>query len=79
MSKAFGNPKHLEFTCIAARFQVKTLPFAKVRGAATDVDGDVPDMAGEHTDELALRLSELVVQAAQNTSCGGGLIILNEI
>ena len=78
MRKSFRDPEHLEFTGVAAGFQVKASPFAEVRRVATDVDGDVPDMAGEHTDELALRFSELVVQAAQNTSCRKRLVVLNE-
>ncbi len=35
--------------------------FAEVGGVAAQVDGDVPDMAGEDADELSLGLAELIM------------------
>jgi hypothetical protein len=35
-------------------------------------------MAGEDTDEFALRPAELVVQAAEDAFDGEGLVVLNE-
>src|SRR5690606_1475420 len=39
--------------------------------AATDVDGDVVNLAVEHADQLALRIRPLVVQAAQHAARRG--------
>ena len=58
---------------------MKAGPFAEVRGVAAEVDSDVPDMAGEDADELALGLAELVVKAAEDAFDGEGLIVLNEL
>src|SRR5690606_32691520 len=41
-------------------------PAAKVRRALPDVDGDVPDLAFDHRDQLPLRVGPLVVQSAQH-------------
>jgi predicted lipoprotein len=68
MGKSFGDPEHLEFAGVVQGFQVKAGPFAEVRRVAAEVDGDVPNVTAKHTDELALRFSELVVQAAENAS-----------
>ena len=54
-------------------------PFTEVGGVAAEIDGDVPDMAGEGSDEFALRFAELVVQASEDAFDGERLVILNEL
>jgi hypothetical protein len=54
-------------------------PFAEVGGVAAEIDGDVPDAAGEDADEFALGLAELVVQATEYAFDGEGLVVLNEL
>ena len=79
MGKAFGDPEELEVVGWGLGFEMESGPFAEVRRVAAQVDGDVPDMAGEHADELALGLAELVVEAAENTLAGEGLVVLDEV
>ena len=78
MGEAFGDPKKLKVVARGLSFQVKAGPSSEVRRVAAEVDGDVPDMTGEHTDEFALGLGELVVQAAEDAFDGEGLVVLNE-
>ena len=79
VGEAFGDPEELEIVVERLGFEVKSGPFAEVGGVAAEIDGDVPDMAGEDADELALRLAELVVQAAEDAFGGEGLVVLNEL
>jgi hypothetical protein len=58
---------------------MKAGPFAEIGRVAPKIDGDVPDVTGEDTDELALGLIELVMQAPKNPFRGERLIILNEM
>jgi len=76
--KALRDPKQFEFSLVVAGLQVKAGPFAKVGRAAAEVDGDVPDMAGENTDEFALRFSKLIMEAAEDSLHREGLIVLDK-
>ena len=79
VGKAFGDPYELEFVCEGLGFEVESGPFAEVGRVAAEVDGDIPDVTGEDTDELALGMAELVVQAAEDALAGEGLVVLDEL
>jgi len=78
VGEAFGNPERVEFAFVGERLEVEASPFAEVGRVAAEVDGYVPDMAGEDAEELSLGLAELVVEAAEDAAGGEGLIVLNE-
>ena len=78
VGEAFGDPEELEVVAGGLSFQVEAGPSSEAGGVAAEVDCDVPNMAGEDTDEFALRLGELVVEAAEDAFDGEGLVILNE-
>jgi len=77
--EAFGDPEELEVVVRGFGFEVEASPFAEVGRVATEIDGDVPDVAGEDADEFALGAAELIVQAAEDAFGGEGLIVLNEL
>ena len=79
MGEAFGDPKELEVVVGRLGFEVESGPFAEVGGVAAEVDGDIPDMAGEDADEFALGLAELVVQAPEYAFDRERLVVLNEL
>jgi len=79
VGEAFGYPEELEVVVGGLGFEVESGPLAEVGGVAAEVDGDVPDMAGEYANELALRLAELVMQATEHAFNGERLIVLNEL
>jgi hypothetical protein len=79
MGEAFGDPEKLEVVAGGLGFEVEARPFAEVWGVAAEIDGDVPDMAGEDADEFALGLAELVVQATEYAFDRERLIVLNEL
>jgi hypothetical protein len=79
VGEAFGDPEELEFVVGGFGSEVEPCPFTEIRGVAAKIDSDVPDMAGENADELALRLTELVVQAAEHAFDGERLVVLNEL
>jgi len=79
VSEAFGDPEGLEVVVRGLGFEVESSPFAEVRRVAAKINGDVPDMAGEDADELALGLAELVVQATEYAFDRERLIVLNEL
>jgi len=76
--EAFGDPEELEVVVRGFGFEVEASPFAEVGRVATEIDGDVPDVAGEDADEFALWLAELVVEAPEYAFDGEGLVILHE-
>lgn len=76
MGEALGNPKELEFSGIVPRFKVEARPFTEVGRIAAKIDGDVPDMAGEHANQFPLGLAELIMKASQDASGGERLVIL---
>lgn len=78
MGKAFGNPEELEFAVIVKGLEVKRGPTPEIGRVSTEIDGNVPDVAGEDADELPLRMTELVVETAQNAARGKRLIVLGE-
>lgn len=79
MGEPFGDPEELEVVAWGLSFQMESCPFSEVWRVAAEIDGDVPDMAGEDTDEFALRPGELVVETAKDAFNGEGLIVLNEL
>lgn len=76
--KALRDPKEFKFSLIIAGLQVKTGPLAEVRGIAAEVDGNVPDMAGEYADKLALGFTKLIMEAAEDSLHREGLIVLDK-
>lgn len=79
MGEAFGNPKDLEVVGGGLGFEMESGPFTEVGRVAAEVDGDVPDMAGEDTYQLALGLAELVVETAEDALSGERLVVLEEL
>ena len=67
MGEAFRNPEELEIVIGRLGFEVKSRPFSKVGRIASKIYSNVPDMAGEDADELALGLAELVMQPTEHT------------
>jgi hypothetical protein len=78
MRKAFRDPKKFKFSLVIAGLQVETSPLAKVRRVAAEIDGDVPDVAGENADKFALGFTNLIMEAAEDPAGGEGLIVLDE-
>ena len=52
---------------------------AELRGLGAEVDGDIPDVAGEDAEELALGLAELVMEAAKDSLARERLVVLDEV
>jgi hypothetical protein len=61
MAEAFWNPVELQLLAV----QIKACPLPKLGRAGAQVDGNIPDVAGKRTHQLALRLAKLIVQAPQ--------------
>ena len=78
VGKTFGDPKELEFAVVIAGLEIESGPAAEVGRVAAQIDGDVPDVAGENADEFALGMAELVVETTEDTACGKRLIVLSE-
>ena len=78
MRKTFGNPEEFEFAFFVARLEIEGCPATEVRRVAAEIDSDVPDVAGEDADEFALRMTELIVEAAEDSAGGERLIVLRE-
>jgi hypothetical protein len=79
VGEAFRDPEELEVVVRGLGFEVEAGPPAEVRGVAAEVDSDVPYVAREDADELALGLAKLVVKAAKNTFDGERLVVLDEL
>jgi hypothetical protein len=79
VSKTFRDPEQLEVVVRRLRPEVKACPFTEVGGFAAKVDGNVPDMTGEHAHEFALRSLNLVMQAAEHTFDRKGLVVLDKL
>ena len=79
VGEAFGDPEEFEFAGFVQGPKVEGGVLAEVGRVAAEVDGDVPDVAGEDADELALGLAELVVEAAEDAARGEGLVVLDEV
>ena len=78
MGKAFGYPEEFEFACLVTGLQLECCPAPKVRRFTAEIDGDVPDVAGENADEFTLRMTELVMKATEYSSSGERLVVLGE-
>ena len=78
MGEALGDPEHFELAVIVSGLEIEASPAAKVGGFAAQVDGDVPDVAREDTDQLPLGVTELVMKAAEDATSRERLIILGE-
>ena len=74
MGKAFRNPEKLQVVAI----EVETSGFAKVRGVGAKIDSYIPDVAREDSNQLPLRLSNLIVETAKDAAPGEGLIVLHK-
>jgi len=55
------------------------MPAAEGGGTAAQVEENVEHFPADYTYQLALRLLELIVQAAQDAVCGVRMIVLNEL
>ena len=78
MCESLGDPKHLNFIGRGKGLEVKAGPFAEAGRVRAEIDRDVPDVAGEDADEFSLGFDQLIVEAAQHTPDGEGLIVLDE-
>ncbi|MNE56665.1 hypothetical protein D3C80_1515900 [compost metagenome] len=54
-------------------------PFAEMRRAATDINGNVEDFTDGDTNQFALSVFQLVVQAAQYAFLRARMIVLDEL
>jgi len=54
-------------------------PSAISWGALADIDGDIEDFTHNCSYKLALRVMELIVQTAQDTLSGTGMVVLHKI
>ncbi len=79
MGKTFRNPEQLEVVVGRLLPEVKACPFTEVWRFAAKVDGNVPDMTGEDAHEFALRLLNLVMQAAEHPFDRKGLVVLDKL
>src|ERR1700756_5696025 len=53
-------------------------PFARVRRADPDVNGDVQRFAFDNATELGLRVRQLIVKAAKSSPGRNGVVVLKE-
>ena len=67
VGETFRNPEGVDFSFIGEGLEMEAGPFAEVGGVAAEVDGYIPDMAGEDADELSLRLAKLVVETSEDS------------
>jgi len=58
---------------------VESGPFPKVGRVAAEIDGNVPDVAGEDAHQFSLGLAKLIVEAAENPFDREGLVVLNKV
>ncbi len=79
MSKAFRNPEQLQIVGRGLRFKMKSRPFTKVRRVAAQIDRNIPNVPREHTDQLSLGLTKLIVETTQHTLSRKRLVVLNEM
>ena len=79
VGEAFRDPEKLDIVGGRLGLEMKSCPFAKLWRIAAEIDGDVPDMAGKDSNQLSLRLAELVVQASENAFSRKGLVVLYEL
>src|SRR5208282_3828573 len=70
-----SRDKHLPL--VVSR-QHHTDPAAKASRTDSDIHRDVKDFAADHPAQFCLRVRELVMQPAKNSSVGYGVVFLNE-
>jgi len=78
VGETFRDPQQLEIVLRGLHLEVEARPFAEVGRVVAKIDGHVPDVTGEDTHEFALRLLNLVMQAAEYALDGKGLVVLDE-
>jgi hypothetical protein len=78
MRKTFGNPQELKFAVVVTGLKIERSPTAEVWRLRTEIDGDVPDVAGEDADEFSLGMTELIVKSAEDAPRGKRLVVLGE-
>lgn len=64
---------------VVLRRQAHRHPFAEMRRAATNVHGHIEHFAGSHTDQFALSVFELVMQATQYAFLRARMVVLHEL
>jgi hypothetical protein len=74
MCKAWRDPERLPGDIV----QCDPHPVTECRRSATYVDRNVKNAAPHHAHELALRFSDLIVEASQDIAHGPAVIVLNE-
>ena len=74
MRKTLRSPE----LALVLRRNDRSRPLAKGWRAFSNINDDVEDLAGDDTDQLSLRLFDLVMQAPQNVFRGAGMIVLHE-
>ncbi len=60
--EAFRDPQ----LPLVLRRQADTNPFTKCPGLSSQINGNIKDLTGYHTDKLPLRATDLIMQSAQN-------------
>src|SRR5260221_10526708 len=77
--KAVRKPgRHAQLLLVLAR-QYCARPLAERRRALADIHRDIEHLAGDHAYQLALRLLELIMQAAQHALGAFGMVVLHKI
>src|ERR1700674_715519 len=74
MRKSLWNKDQI----LAFRGEQHARPFSKVRRANSDVYRNVQHFPLNHAAELRLRMTQLVVEAAQRPLCGTRVVVLDE-
>ncbi len=75
MAKPFWNPEELDLF----PFQIEPFPLAEFRRIWPQVNGYVPDVTRKNPNQLALRLSKLIVDSTQDAAPGKRLIVLHKL
>ena len=75
VGEAGGNP----YLTVAAGIESDSRPLAEGGGTSADVHRHIEYLAGEHPHQFALRMPQLIMQAAQNAFHRFALILLHEV
>ncbi len=78
VGEAFRDPELMEIAGLGAGGEMEAGPLAEGGGDAAQVEGDVPDVAGEDANELALGFFKLIVETAEDALAGERLVVLDE-
>ncbi len=79
MRKAFWYPQKLQLALRVARLQMKSLPAAERRRIPPQIQRHIPNVPGNHSDQLSLRPVQLVMQPAQHTAHRARLVVLHKL